>query len=134
MSPVETPKPATPATETPATAPVAEVAAPAAAELSADPMATFSAEMKRFRTAFGEKGPCYFDDGLSFEEASARHVKELVDANTQLTAKNVELAKKLSDATGQPQGELTAVGFQAADEKKKAGFASKIHFAGAARA
>ncbi|HEY4635660.1 MAG TPA: hypothetical protein VIG92_03785 [Rhodospirillales bacterium] len=136
---VETP--AAPATETTPATPAAPAEKKPAEETpgpaptpAADALSAVRAEIKRFRTAFGDKGPVYFDDGLSFEDASARHVKELVEANTKLSAQVKELAEKLSKATGQPAGELTAVGFDAADAPKRNGFASKIRFAGAARA
>jgi hypothetical protein len=120
-----------PATST-ETAPAA-TADQAAPTPAADALSAVRSELKRFRTAFGDKGPVYFDDGLSFEEASARHVKELSEFGKKMAEENAELKKKLSAATGQPLGELTPVGFESSEENKKGGFAGKIRFAGEPR-
>lgn len=128
-------KPAETATET-AAAPVApEGGATPAAELKSNALASFRAEVKRFRTAFGDKGPVYFDDGLTFEEAAARQVKELGELSAKQAEQIKDLSQKLSQATGQPEGELTAVGFDATGdpEKSKSKFAGRISVARLAR-
>lgn len=122
---------AAPAAPTTPTAPAAEVkpaetAAEAAPTPAADALSQVRSEMNRFRKAFGDKGAVYFADGISFEEASERHVKELQESKTALANENAELRKKLGLAS-QATGEQTPVSFEASDEQpKRGGFESKL--------
>jgi hypothetical protein len=114
------------ATETPPAAETKPEDKPAdAPALSAD-----RAECKRFVDAFGAVGGQWFAEGLSFEQAQVRFTKELREENEKLKGQNGELNKKLAAAGA--AGELTPVGFDAADKKKeRTGFASKIRIAAA---
>jgi hypothetical protein len=74
-------------------------------------------EANRFRAKFGDKGAVWFAEGLSFDEARDREVDELRKENDTLKQK---LAARPLD------GEDSPVAFDAADQKTRNGFASKI--------
>lgn len=100
---------------------------------SADSLSNFRAEMGRFKTAFGEKGPGYFADGLTFEQATAKHVEQLGAENKTLREQLGEANKKLGIAATS-EGEATPIGFVPADAPPKAksfreGLQSKLRFA-----
>ena len=103
----------------PVPAPATAPAATPAPALSAD-----RAEFKRFYDAFGADGAKWFNDGLSFELAQVQFTKGLRTQNDELLKKNAELSKKLGQVG--KDGEMTPVGFDAGDAKKRTGFAGKI--------
>jgi len=74
---------------------------------------------KRFVDAFGDKGGRWFAEGLSFEDAQARHIAELEDANAALT-------KKL-EAVDRGEEEPAEFGSGEADESEP-GTAEKANF------
>ena len=116
-APVEpTPAPeATPVPEAPATEPESE------GELSAG-----QKEAARFKKAFGPGGADYYADGLTFEEASEKHIASL---SSTIEAKDKEI-KSLKSASESPVdlGEPS----DKTGEKKRKGFASKIEAVNAA--
>ncbi len=112
---------AQPTAQTPAAAPAAD--AQPSTDAPADELQAGRNEAKRFKDAFGEKGPLWFAEGLSFDDARSRQISEL-------QAETADLRAKLSAAGAAPTGEQTPVGFQAADGKKFGGFASKIRILG----
>jgi hypothetical protein len=110
----------------PATPPATSPAETASSDPNAAALSAVRSELKRYRTAFGDKGAVYFSDGLSFEEATAKHVGEL---HAQLDEAN----KKLSAGGGKSKGEPTPVGANVAGGTERRGFASKIRFAATAQ-
>ena len=116
-APVEpTPAPeATPVPEAPATEPESE------GELSAG-----QKEAARFKKAFGPGGADYYADGLTFEEASEKHIASL---GSTIEAKDKEI-KSLKSASESPVdlGDPS----DKTGEKKRKGFASKIESVNAA--
>ena len=76
------------------------------------------AECKRFADAFGDSGPVWYAEGLTFEDAQKRQLAEL-------RAENADLRKRLS--AGDLSGEAEPVSGDAGKlERKTRGFASKI--------
>jgi hypothetical protein len=128
----------TPAAD-PVTTPAAAADAPAATEekpTESAPAAQQSAERteaRRFRESFGAAGLEMFAEGLSYEQAQARHAQQLSDKHA---ASEKELSDRLAaietrlSAGNKVTGEPAPVGFAAGDGKTYRGFASKIRFAG----
>jgi hypothetical protein len=127
-------------TEAPASAPATDGAAPESAsensgdapaaddpapsDQPADALQAGRDEAKKFQEKFGAQGPVWFAEGLTFEQANERHVKEL-------QADNEKLRKELAGKNGtRPTGEQTPAAFSAAGQSTPAGLAGKIRFAG----
>ncbi|MGD9632658.1 MAG: hypothetical protein AB7U97_05210 [Pirellulales bacterium] len=119
-APAAAPAPAAPVEQKPAEQPAATEPTPAA-----DSLSDVRAEMKKFRVAFGEKGPVYFDDGLTFAEATAKHIEQLSADNKKLREQLGEANKKLGIASSS-EGELAPIGFQPSEPAKGTGFKTKI--------
>lgn len=102
----------TPPSEAPTDPPAEKTAASAGGSPSARD------EFKRFRAAFGERGADYFEAGLSFEAAQARHVVVLGEENAKL--------KQQLAAAGEAGGESRPVDLTPGGGKAQGGFASKI--------
>jgi len=113
-----TPAPETePAPEAPANEPKAD----SDGELSAG-----QKEAARFKEAFGEGGADYFADGLTFKQATDKHIAKL---NSKIEAQGKEI-KSLKSASETPVdlGDPS----DKTGEKKRKGFASKIEAVNAA--
>lgn len=82
------------------------------------------AEAKKFQDAFGDDGLKWFAAGLSFDQAQGEFNKSTKAKLEQLSKENADLKTKLGNVG--KQGELTPVGADPADEKKKTGFAGKL--------
>ena len=92
-------------------------------------------EAARYIDAFGEKGGTYFAEGLTFDQASTKHIASLnstiEDKNSDLEAKDKEI-KSLKSASETPVdlGDSS----DKTDEKERKGFAAKIAAVNAADA
>ena len=125
---MSTDDPETPEVEAPEVAPTPEVEAPTPAPVeapAADPkpegeLSAGQKEAKRYVDSFGEKGGVYFAEGLTFEQASAKHIASL---NAKVEKQGKEI-KSLESASVVPV-EL-GDGPDKPAEKKRGGFASKI--------
>ena len=125
---MSTDDPETPEVEAPEVAPTPEVEAPTPAPVeapAADPkpegeLSAGQKEAKRYVDSFGEKGGVYFAEGLTFEQASAKHIASL---NAKVEKQGKEI-KSLESASVVPV-ELGDSPDKPA-EKKRGGFASKI--------
>jgi len=114
------PTPAPEAEPTPE-APANEPKADSDGELSAG-----QKEAARFKEAFGEGGADYFADGLTFKQATDKHIAKL---NSKIEAQGKEI-KSLKSASETPVdlGDPS----DKTGEKKRKGFASKIEAVNAA--
>ncbi len=83
-------------------------------------------EARRFQEAFGDKGPVWYAEGLSFEAARNRQFAELSNSLKEKDEKIAELKTKLS-ASKAIDGEDSPVELATTEgETKGKGFASKI--------
>ena len=112
---------AEPAPKTEPDAPATKPEADTEGELSAG-----QKEAARFKKAFGPGGADYYADGLTFEEASEKHIASL---GSTIEAKDKEI-KSLKSASESPVdlGDPS----DKTGEKKRKGFASKIESVNAA--
>ena len=113
-----------PAPEAPATKPEGN----SEVELSAG-----QKEAARYIDAFGEKGGTYFAEGLTFDQASAKHIASL---NSTIEGKNSDLEAKDKEIESLKSASETPVDLgdssDKTGEKKRKGFASKIEAVNAA--
>lgn len=87
---VETPEPAPEA--------VAPEATPAPALV--DPRA----EAKRFVDAFGDQGGAMYAEGLTFDQASAKHIENLAEANSAQAKEIEDLKTRITNESGEENG------------------------------
>lgn len=76
------------------------------------------AECKKFVDAFGDDGGKYFADGLTFEQAQAKHIESLQEQNRQLSAK--------VSATKSDSEDVALSGGDDSGEKKRGRFSDCI--------
>ena len=92
-------------------------------------------EAARYIDAFGEKGGTYFAEGLTFDQASAKHIASL---NSTIEGKNSDLEAKDKEIESLKSASETPVDLgdssDKSGEKKRKGFASKIEAVNAADA
>jgi len=108
------PNPAPEAEPTPE-APANEPKADSDGELSAG-----QKEAARFKEAFGEGGADYFADGLTFEQATGKHIAKL-NSKIESQGKDIKSLKSASETPVDLGDSSDKPG-----EKKRKGFASKI--------